>query len=162
MFYTIMESPVGPLTIAGDDDGLRFILFGAGRRAAGPGADWKQSEQGVVGDTVRQLTAYFARKLTRFDLPLMPDGTQFQLGVWRELLRIPYGEVISYGELARRIGKPKASRAVGAANGSNPIPIVVPCHRVIGCNGKLTGYGGGLPAKEALLRLEGSQEELFP
>jgi methylated-DNA-[protein]-cysteine S-methyltransferase len=107
-----------------------------------------------VRETVRQLKAYFSRKLTRFNLPLSPDGTPFQLTVWRELERIPYGELISYGELARRIGKPKASRAVGAANGANPIPIVVPCHRVIGSNGTLTGYGGGLPIKEKLLALE--------
>ena len=154
MDYIRMDSPVGPLSIAGDDTGLRFILFGAGRRAAGPRPDWRESDRGVVRETVRQLKAYFARKLTRFDLPLAPAGTPFQLDVWRELRRIPYGTVISYGELASRIGKPHASRAVGAANGANPIPIVVPCHRVIGSNGKLTGYGGGLAIKEALLELE--------
>lgn len=154
MNYTIMESPVGPLSIAGDDSGLRFILFHGGKHATEPQPDWQESNRGVVAEAVRQLKSYFARKLTRFDLPLFPEGSQFQLTVWHELERIPYGEVISYGELARRINKPHASRAVGAANGSNPIPIVIPCHRVIGSNGKLTGYGGGLPIKEKLLALE--------
>ena len=154
MIYTTMDSPVGPLSIAGDDAGLCFILFASGKRRAGARPDWQESERGVVHEAVRQLRAYFARKLTRFDLPLTPAGTPFQLEVWRELQRIPYGSVISYGELASRIGKPHASRAVGAANGANPIPIVVPCHRVIGSNGKLTGYGGGLAIKEALLALE--------
>lgn len=155
MKFTVMNSPVGPLTIAGDETGLHFILFGSGMRAARPDPAWQGSECPVVRETILQLGAYFAKKLTRFDLPLQPAGTQFQLEVWRELRCIPYGKVISYGELARRIGKPNASRAVGAANGANPIPIVVPCHRVIGSTGKLTGFGGGLPVKEALLRLEG-------
>jgi methylated-DNA-[protein]-cysteine S-methyltransferase len=154
MIYTRMDSPVGTLSIAGDDAGLCFILFGSGKRAAALRPDWRESDRGVVRETVRQLREYFAGKLTRFDLPLTPAGTPFQLDVWRELQRIPYGTVISYGELAGRIGKPHASRAVGAANGANPIPIVVPCHRVIGSNGKLTGYGGGLAIKEALLQLE--------
>jgi methylated-DNA-[protein]-cysteine S-methyltransferase len=154
MIYTSMDSPVGPLSIAGDDAGLCFILFGSGKRAAAPRPEWRESDRGIVRETVRQLGAYFAGKLTCFDLPLTPAGTPFQLDVWRELQRIPYGTVISYGELASRIGKPHASRAVGAANGANPIPIVVPCHRVIGSNGKLTGYGGGLAIKEALLQLE--------
>ena len=157
MKYTVMNSPVGPLSIAGDEAGLHFILFGSGNRAARPAPDWLESECGPVRETIRQLQAYFNKKLTRFDLPLEPAGTPFQLVVWHELENIPYGEVISYGELANRIGRPHASRAVGAANGSNPIPIVVPCHRVIGSNGKLTGYGGGLPIKEALLELEGAR-----
>ena len=154
MIYTRMDSPVGPLSIAGDDAGLCFILFGLGKRAAGPRSEWQKSDRGVVRETVRQLREYFAGKLTRFDLPLTPAGTPFQLDVWHALQHIPYGTVISYGELASRIGKPHASRAVGAANGANPIPIVVPCHRVIGSNGKLTGYGGGIAIKEALLELE--------
>jgi methylated-DNA-[protein]-cysteine S-methyltransferase len=154
MIYKVMESPVGPLAIAGDDAGLRFIFFHADKPASRSRPDWQESNRGVVRETIRQLKAYFSRELTRFDLPLSPEGTPFQLAVWRELERIPYGEVISYGELARRIGKPKASRAVGAANGANPIPIVVPCHRVIGSNGTLTGFGGGLPIKEKLLALE--------
>ena len=155
MKYKKMNSPVGPLSIAGNDTSLCFILFGSGKRAAKPDPDWQESDGSVLRETIRQLQAYFDKKLRNFDLPLNPAGTPFQLSVWRELQQIPYGEVISYGELAGRIGKPQASRAVGAANGSNPIPIVVPCHRVIGSNGKLTGYGGGLPIKEALLELEG-------
>jgi methylated-DNA-[protein]-cysteine S-methyltransferase len=103
---------------------------------------------------VKQLREYFAGQRADFDLPLAPEGTEFQRTVWRNLRDIPYGETISYGELAKRVGNPKASRAVGAANGQNPIPIVIPCHRVIGANGKLTGFGGGLPTKEALLALE--------
>jgi methylated-DNA-[protein]-cysteine S-methyltransferase len=108
-------------------------------------------------EPVRQLRAYFAGDLETFDLPLAPAGTPFQLAVWRELCKIPYGKTISYGELARHLGNPNASRAVGLANGANPIPIVIPCHRVIGSNGKLTGYGGGLPIKEKLLALERRQ-----
>jgi methylated-DNA-[protein]-cysteine S-methyltransferase len=112
-------------------------------------------------ETVRQLRAYFAGELETFELDLAPEGTPFQQKVWSELLNIPFGETISYGELARRIGNPNASRAVGLANGSNPIPIIIPCHRVIGSNGKLTGYGGGLPIKEKLLALEKRQLRLL-
>jgi methylated-DNA-[protein]-cysteine S-methyltransferase len=113
-------------------------------------------------ETIRQLQAYFAGELENFNLPLAPEGTPFQKEVWQRLCDISYGQTISYGELARRIGNPKASRAVGLANGSNPIPIVIPCHRVIGSNGKLTGYGGGLPIKEKLLALERHQRRLLP
>jgi methylated-DNA-[protein]-cysteine S-methyltransferase len=147
MTHATIESPIGLLTIVGDEKGLRSILFGAGSEGSGFGC-------GVVDEAIRQLGAYFAKKLTCFDLPLKPEGTPFQMEVWRELLHIPYGNVISYGELAQRIGRPGAARAVGAANGSNPIPIIIPCHRVIGSNGKLTGYAGGIPIKEALLKLE--------
>ena len=115
----------------------------------------------ILKETIRQLRAYFSGKLEQFDLPLAPEGTPFQLEVWRRLCEIPYGETISYGELARRIGNPNASRAVGLANGSNPIAIIIPCHRVIGSNGKLTGYGGGLPIKEKLLALERGQLRLL-
>jgi methylated-DNA-[protein]-cysteine S-methyltransferase len=108
----------------------------------------------LTREAARQLKAYFAGTLWRFDLPLSPAGTPFQLRVWNELVGIPYGETCSYGQLADRIGSPTAVRAVGAANGANPIAIVVPCHRVIGSNGKLTGYGGGLPLKQVLLELE--------
>ena len=107
-----------------------------------------------MGAAARQLSEYFSGARTEFDLPLAPEGTEFQRTVWRRLQDIPYGETIAYGELARRVGNPKASRAVGAANGANRIPIVIPCHRVIAANGKLTGFGGGLPIKEALLSLE--------
>jgi methylated-DNA-[protein]-cysteine S-methyltransferase len=159
-FYTQLESPLGPLLLAADDVGLRQILFVNGRHAAQPESSWKE-DRTPLSRTIQQLQAYFAGELENFDLKLAPEGTPFQLGVWRSLCDIPYGETISYGELADRIGNPKASRAVGLANGSNPIPIVIPCHRVIGSNGKLTGYGGGLPIKEKLLALERRQLRLL-
>jgi methylated-DNA-[protein]-cysteine S-methyltransferase len=157
---TQVASPVGPLLLAADAQGLRRIDFGDESRAqrvcvSDSGVD------SILEETVRQLQAYFAGKLEMFDLPLVPAGTPFQQTVWRHLCEVPYGQTISYGELASRIGNPKASRAVGLANGSNPIPIVIPCHRVIGSNGKLTGYGGGLPIKEKLLALERHQLRLI-
>jgi methylated-DNA-[protein]-cysteine S-methyltransferase len=159
-FYTQIESPLGPLLLAADQAGLREILFVNGRHPARPESSWKE-DRAPLKETISQLHAYFAGELENFDLQLAPQGTPFQLGVWRRLCDIPYGETISYGELAGRIGNPKASRAVGLANGSNPIPIVIPCHRVIGSNGKLTGYGGGLPIKEKLLALERRQLRLL-
>ncbi len=155
-FYAQIESPLGPLLLAADDAGLRQILFVNGRHTARPESSWKENHA-PFAETIRQLHAYFAGELQNFNLQLAPEGTPFQLGVWRRLADIPYGQTISYGELASRMGNPKASRAVGLANGSNPIPIVIPCHRVIGSNGKLTGYGGGLPIKEKLLALERRQ-----
>ena len=110
---------------------------------------------------IRQLEEYFDGKRKEFDLPLILEGTEFQLLVWRNLQKIPYGETVSYGQLARRIGSPEAARAVGLANGSNPIPIIIPCHRVIGSNGDLTGFGGGLPVKKKLLALESRQLSLL-
>lgn len=154
--YVWMDSRVGKLLVAGNEAGLRYVLFGEGRSEVGPQPGWKETSA-ALGEPIRQLRAYFAGELRCFDLPLAPEGTPFQQRVWHELLRIPYGETISYGELARRIGNPNGSRAVGLANGSNPISIVIPCHRVIGSNGKLTGYGGGLKAKEWLLALERGQ-----
>lgn len=151
-----MESPVGKLLLAADDAGLRYITFADGRTPARPDPDWREDET-PLAETIRQLRAWFRGDLRDFDLPLKPQGPAFHQRVWRELCNIPYGETISYGELARRIGSPQASRAVGRANGANPIPIVIPCHRVIGSNGKLTGYGGGLPRKEFLLALERKQ-----
>lgn len=158
--YTYLESPIGKLLLAGDASGLQQILFSTDGRPASPDPDWDDNPA-ALADAVRQLTAYFAGELENFDLPLSPQGTAFQQRVWNELQKIPYGKTISYGELARRIGNPKASRAVGLANGSNPISIVIPCHRVIGSNGKLTGYGGGLPIKEKLLALEKRQLRLL-
>jgi methylated-DNA-[protein]-cysteine S-methyltransferase len=160
IFYTQIESPLGPLLLAADDAGLRQILFVKGRHPAQPESSWKE-DRAPLSETIRQLHAYFSAELENFDLQLAPEGTPFQLGVWRRLCHIPYGETISYGELAGRIGNPKASRAVGLANASNPIPIVIPCHRVIGSDGKLTGYGGGLPIKEKLLALERRQLRLL-
>jgi methylated-DNA-[protein]-cysteine S-methyltransferase len=162
MNYKRMMTPIGELVIAGDSEALRFINFQTGhfqkkKMRARPEPHWEEADSDVVRETVRQLEAYFARKLRAFDLPLGPQGTDFQKRVWLELEGIRYGETISYGELARRVGNPAASRAVGLANGRNPIPIVIPCHRVIGSSGKLTGYGGGLPIKESLLALEAPQ-----
>ena len=158
--YTEMETPIGRLMLAADDGGLRQILFLKGKRAVRPDPDWRENRRPLT-ETIRQLSAYFSGELQRFTLPLAPEGTPFQLEVWQRLCEIPYGETVSYGEVARRIGHPSASRAVGLANGANPIPIVIPCHRVIGSNGKLTGYGGGLPTKEKLLALERRQLRLL-
>ena len=158
--YTYMASPLGALLLVRDGTGLRQIVFAKNGGPAEPQPDW-QEDSAAFREVATQLKAYFAAQLRTFDLPLAPEGTPFQQLVWGELLKIPYGETISYGELAHRIGNPKASRAVGLANGSNPIPIVIPCHRVIGSNGKLTGYGGGLPIKEKLLALEHQQLSLM-
>jgi methylated-DNA-[protein]-cysteine S-methyltransferase len=155
--YRYLETPIGTLLIAADGDAIRRIEFPRNGHAHKPSDDWGESAGGAVEEAARQLNEYFAGTRTEFDLPLAPEGTEFQRTVWRRLQEIPYGETIAYGELARRVGNPKASRAVGAANGANPIPIVIPCHRVIGSNGKLTGFGGGLPVKEALLALEAKQ-----
>ena len=160
MNYTILKSPVGELVIAADREALRFVLFQTGKMAAPAQPEWEEKNSGIVKETACQLDAYFERKLRNFDLPLGPQGTEFQERVWRELVNIGYGATISYGALASRIGNPAASRAVGLANGRNPIPIIIPCHRVIGASGKLTGYGGGLPVKRHLLAIEGSQAEL--
>lgn len=154
MNYCYLDTPIGKLLIAGDDAAVRRIEFPKDGKPGCPEAGWIESAKGPLAEAVRQLREYFAGHRTEFDLPLAPEGTEFQRSVWRRLQEIPYGETISYGELAKRVGNPKASRAVGAANGQNPIPIVIPCHRVIGSNGKLTGFGGGLPTKEALLGLE--------
>ena len=125
-----------------------------------PEPDWIYNER-PFGEAMRQLGEYFDGTRREFDLPLKLNGTEFQLDVLRELQQIPYGETTSYGAIAKSIGRPKASRAVGAANGRNPIPIIVPCHRVIGSTGDLTGFGGGIDTKEALLRLEAEQSSLF-
>jgi methylated-DNA-[protein]-cysteine S-methyltransferase len=159
-FFTEMPSPIGPLLLASDEAGLRQIHFLNGRHRAKPDPAWREDPT-PLAEPIRQLRAYFAGELETFDLPLAPQGTPFQLKVWKRLCGVPYGETISYGQLARRIGNPNASRAVGLANGSNPIPIIIPCHRVIGANGKLTGYGGGLPIKEKLLALERRQLRLL-
>ncbi len=161
MNYCYLETPVGHLLIVGGADAVRRIEFPESGNARLPEKDWVEAASGPVGEAARQLREYFAGARSEFDLPLAPEGTAFQRAVWLLLQGIPYGETITYGELARRAGNPKASRAVGAANGANPIPIVIPCHRVIGSNGKLTGFGGGLPMKEALLNLETRQLGVF-
>lgn len=162
LFYTeIDDSPVGPLLLAGDHDTLHVLAFGVGSRPRAIDADWQPDTKGVLARVRRELDAYFAGRLTQFTTGLAFNGTSFQNSVWRQLTRIPYGETISYLELAKRIGNPKAVRAVGLANGANPIAIIVPCHRVIGSNGSLTGFGGGLPTKRALLELEKGQRTLI-
>lgn len=155
MNYAYFDSPIGPLLIAGDADAITRISFpDKDGNPTLPEAGWMESAKGPVGEAILQLREYFAGRRREFDLPLAPEGTEFQKSVWRRLREIPYGVTISYGELARRVGNPKASRAVGAANGKNPLPIVVPCHRVIGADGKLVGFGGGLPVKQRLLEIE--------
>ena len=160
MNHTTMESPIGPLLLAGDDGGLCFLSFAGKKGAVKPRSEWKENPAPFAG-VIRQLRAYFSGELTEFDVRLNLRGTPFQLRVWESLQEIPYGETISYGQLAKRIRQPSAVRAVGLANGSNPIPIIVPCHRVIGSDGSLTGYGGGLSVKEKLLALESRQLRLL-
>ena len=153
MKYTQMQSALGPILLAGDDYSLKLINFQEGNAPVEISSDWIEDES-MYFDAVEQLQGYFAGELFEFDLKLSPEGTPFYLQVWDELIKIPYGETISYGELAQRVGKPNAARAVGTANGRNPLPIVIPCHRVIGADGSLTGYGGGINLKVALLELE--------
>ena len=160
VYYTRFESPVGPLLLAGDAKALKRVSFESGKRSLPPQVEWKQN-RAAFSEVIRQLQAYFRGELKEFDVPLAMEGTDFQLRVWSELRVIPYGETISYLQLAERIGNPKAVRAVGLANGSNPIPIIVPCHRVIGSDGSLTGFGGGLPTKKLLLELESKQLSLL-
>ncbi len=154
MDYRYIDSPLGDLLLAGDDSGLRVIGFPSGKGRVEPKPDWQKSVN-CFADVERQLNEYFNGQRLEFDLKLAPDGTAFQLDVLNALMEIPAGETRSYQEIAQRIGKPKAVRAVGAANGRNPLPIVIPCHRVIGSDGSLTGFGGGLDAKVFLLKLEG-------
>jgi methylated-DNA-[protein]-cysteine S-methyltransferase len=153
MYYCYLNTPIGDLLLAGDDTALSLVSFPQGAKRREPEPDWIYSERPFAAAR-RQLTEYFDGQRKAFDLPLRPDGTEFQLDVLRELQKIPYGTTVSYRDIAERIGRPKAVRAVGAANGRNPLPIVIPCHRVIGSSGDLTGFGGGLATKEALLRLE--------
>lgn len=151
-----VPSPVGPLLLGADADNLRLVWFSTPRHPIPRDVVLEPGNNAVLRETGRQLDAYFAGTLRAFDLPLGPVGTDFQREVWSTLSQIPYGRTWSYRDVAQRIGKPQAVRAVGAANGRNPIPIIVPCHRVIGADGSLTGFGGGLPAKQFLLTLEGA------
>ena len=153
--YTLAEFPVGDLLLAGDGQALTRIEFHGGRTKKLPLHEWTRTAT-PFKEALRQLQAYFAGKLRKFELPLNPQGTEFQQSAWRALLDIPYGETRSYADVTRAIDRPKAVRAVGAANGQNPISIVIPCHRVVGSNGHLTGFGGGLDVKQQLLTLEGS------
>jgi methylated-DNA-[protein]-cysteine S-methyltransferase len=158
--FTTMPSPVGRLTLVGDGDELIGLHF-EGDAGGAPRADWVRDDR-RLRPVLMQLKEYFAGERTRFDLPLAPRGTAFQKAVWTALLRIPFGETASYGDIARAIGKPAASRAIGGANHRNPIAIVIPCHRVIGADGSLTGYGGGLDHKRLLLALEARKRPARP
>lgn len=166
-WHTVTGSPVGPITLVAADDALVALHMSMQRYPPAPGdlgepvpgepgepAPAPAPDDGVLAEAARQLAEYFDGGRTEFDLPLAMDGTAFQQRVWEALRDIPYGETISYGQLADRIGQPSASRAVGLANGRNPIGIIVPCHRVIGANGSLTGYGGGIERKRYLLAHE--------
>jgi methylated-DNA-[protein]-cysteine S-methyltransferase len=153
IYYHYMESPIGKLLVAGNEKGLHFISFPKRDKPSLPQHDWREDPT-PLHEALRQLEAYFSGKLKTFSLSLSLNVRPFQKKVLTALCRVPYGETISYGMLAEKIGKPKASRAVGQANAKNPIPIVIPCHRVIGSNGKLTGFGGGISTKQALLDLE--------
>lgn len=146
-----MECPLGRLQLTANDQGLTAVDF---RPPSVSAASASPAAAAIVSAARRQLAEYFAGTRRVFDLPLEPSGTPFQREVWAALAEIPYGETTSYGALARRLGRPRAARAVGAANGRNPLAIVLPCHRVIGSNGELTGYAGGLAIKEKLLALE--------
>jgi methylated-DNA-[protein]-cysteine S-methyltransferase len=162
LWHYELETPLGPMVAAFDGHGrLHRLDFGATEpRETAPLATKQIREAWAF--LARQLAAYFGGKLQTFTVPLVPEGTHFQMRVWEELRHIPFGKTISYHELALRIGEPKATRAVGQANGANPIPILIPCHRVIGSNGTLVGYGGGMERKEALLRLEGVMQPVEP
>ncbi|MFQ5671225.1 MAG: methylated-DNA--[protein]-cysteine S-methyltransferase [Acidobacteriota bacterium] len=154
-FFSSCPTPVGPLLLVADDTALTEIRFTGALPREGHSPAWK-SGSSLLEEAARQLSAYFAGALRLFHLPLAPRGTPFQLRVWQTLQGIPYGETISYEGLARRVGRPSAARAVGAANGRNPLPIVIPCHRVLGKDGSLTGFRGGLRVKRQLLVLEGA------
>ncbi len=154
--YTWYESPIGPLLLAGTPSHLTLVSFAQGKHARHVKPEWRE-DHSAFQRVIWQLSQYFAGKLRRFDLPLRLEGTEFQNSVWTALSSIPYGETISYQQLAYRVGRPRAVRAVGTANGANPIPIILPCHRVIGNDGSLTGFGGGLPLKKKLLQLESRQ-----
>ena len=155
MYYDYLETPIGSLLLVGSDDGLVRVAFEQDGRPEPPEEDWVRAPE-KLETARRQLEEYFQGSRREFDLRLEPEGTDFQRSVWRALAEIPFGETVSYGELAQSLGKPSAMRAVGAANGRNPLPIVLPCHRVIGSDGSLTGFGGGLDAKRYLLDHEGA------
>ncbi|HUP27066.1 MAG TPA: methylated-DNA--[protein]-cysteine S-methyltransferase [Chloroflexia bacterium] len=154
-YYDTLDSPLGSILLTSDGQALTGLYLSEHKHGEEVRPGWLHNDNTPpFADVKAQLAAYFSGTLVDFDLPLAPAGTTFQQSVWRELLSIPYGETVSYGKLAGRLGNPGASRAVGLANGRNPISIIVPCHRVIGADGKLTGYGGGLPRKAALLAFE--------
>ena len=151
--FTIIASPVGPLTLVGEGDDITGLYFETGSSVAAPRPGWLRDDRRLRA-AATQLAEYFAGKRTRFELALAPRGTAFQKSVWAALVNIPFGQTATYGDIARAIGKPTASRAVGGANHRNPLSIIIPCHRVIGTDGGMTGYGGELYRKRLLLELE--------
>jgi len=153
MYYCIIESPISLILLAGNEKGLKHLIFLKGEKEFKIPEEWIENKESF-NEVIKQLKAYFSRELKSFDLKLAPEGTEFQKSVWKALCKIPYGETRSYKDIAISIGNSKACRAVGLANNRNPIAIIVPCHRVIGSNGKLTGYASGLDVKEFLLKLE--------
>ena len=156
MYYTYVDTPIGPFLLAGDDTTLFKASFTTGRQCRQPEPDWIH-DTAPLRFAVEQVEEYFAGERTSFDLPLEIAGTAFQQDVWRVLRSIPFGEAWSYGRVAQALGRPGASRAVGAANAANVLPLIIPCHRVIGSDGKLTGFGGGLATKKWLLEFEGAR-----
>lgn len=160
MYYTFMATPIGQLLLAGSMDDLREIRFPQGPQAKRAETDWERYDE-PFGKAASQLTEYFAGDRQEFELDLAPDGTTFQVEVLKALRGIPYGETCTYRDIAVAVGRPKAVRAVGNANGRNPLPIVIPCHRVIGSDGSLTGFGGGIETKRYLLELERRHSGLF-
>lgn len=161
-YYDFYDSPLGQILLVANDVAVTGLHFVGEKYYPGVAADWQKKPGATMLVRARkQLDEYFAGKRKAFDLPVDPAGTPFQRVVWRALQKIPYGTTLNYGALAGRIGQPTASRAVGAANGRNPISIVIPCHRVIGANGDLTGYAGGMERKAALLRLEAEGTDEF-
>ncbi|MEO0576745.1 MAG: methylated-DNA--[protein]-cysteine S-methyltransferase [Pseudomonadota bacterium] len=163
VFYTYLPSPVGPFYVAGSEDTIVATGFEDGDQVRLPRDGWRE-DAAPLTFALEPLRAYFDGEVVEFNVPVETTGTDFQRSVWRALQDIPFGVTASYGDIARAIGNPKAVRAVGSANNANPIPIIIPCHRVIGADGTLVGFGGGLPAKAALLALEGAMPvngELF-
>ncbi len=156
MWFDEFKTPIGMLRIAVDVKGLRYVLFESNKHEPSNIVDWKK-DRSVTNVARQQLLEYFSGERKEFELEISLAGTEFQRRTWQMLANIPYGQTWSYAELAKRVDSPKAVRAVGAANGRNPLPIVLPCHRVIGSNGSLTGFGGGLPVKRWLLDHENRQ-----
>lgn len=161
MLYTTLHSPIGELLLAGDGRSLHHLSMQSGRRPLALDPAWVRDDD-AFGVVAGQLDEYFAGARRSFDVPVVPHGNPFERSVWRALLEIPYGETTTYGAVAREIGHPDAARAVGLANGRNPIAVIIPCHRVIGADGTLTGYGGGLERKRLLLDLESGVLPLVP